>query len=142
MGGAKPYTLIIPMRDNHDGYPEILNPYERDGQYFGVVRIIRAPESATFEFGVSATGYLTLRHIFNSRPFESMPAAPYRYFFCGSYSRATQPGEDSCSFDVRIEQGSTAKNFEFKGPRALLANLLWFQQLPAIADASHLKRLD
>lgn len=130
------------MRDSHDGYPEILNPYERDGQYFGVVHVVHPSESATFEFGVSAAGFSALTRIRNTRPFDSMPATPYRYFFCGSFLGATQPEQDVFSFDVRIEQGSTAKNFEFKGPKALLANLLWFQELTSFASASHLKRLD
>jgi hypothetical protein len=44
------------MRDNHDGYPELLN-YERGGLYFGAVRLIIAGEVATFEFGLDKRGF-------------------------------------------------------------------------------------
>ena len=40
------------MRDNHEGYPELLDAYERDGLYFGAVRLIIAGEVAAFEFGL------------------------------------------------------------------------------------------
>ena len=37
------------MRDNHDGYPELLDAYEREGSYFGAVRVIVTGEVAAFE---------------------------------------------------------------------------------------------
>ena len=45
------------MRDNHEGYPELLDPYERDGLYFGAVRLIIAGEGAAFEFGLDKRGF-------------------------------------------------------------------------------------
>jgi hypothetical protein len=44
------------VRDNHDGYPEILDAYERDGSYFGALRVTVADEVAAFEFGVEQRG--------------------------------------------------------------------------------------
>ena len=50
--------LISPgMRDNHEGYPELLDAYERDGLYFGAVRLIIAGEVAAFEFGLDKRGF-------------------------------------------------------------------------------------
>ncbi len=129
------------MRDNHDGYPEILNLCERDGHYFGVVRIVHPSESATFEFGVSAAGYFALRRVLNTRPFDSMPGVLYRYFFRNAFLAATQPEQAMLPFDVRIEQGDSVRTLRFEGPTYLLANLLWFQELKSFEPAAHLKRL-
>ena len=42
--------LISPgMRDNHEGYPQLLDAYERDGLYLGAERLIIAGEVAAFE---------------------------------------------------------------------------------------------
>lgn len=51
------------MRDNHQGMPEIVAAYERDGLCFGVVRIEAGGEDAAFEFGVERKGYVTLKRI-------------------------------------------------------------------------------
>ena len=129
------------MRDNHDGCPEIVSTYSREDHYFAAVRIAPSGESATFEFGVSVPGYHALKRILETRPFDSMPGIPYRYFFCGSHSGPKGPARDTFSFRVRVEQGSTAKNFDFEGPNTLLANLLWFRQLTSISQAPALRRL-
>ena len=130
------------MRDNHEGYPEILNAYEREGQYFGVVRIVLADGSATLEFGVPATGYTALKRILSARPFNSLPGIPYKYFFTGSFTGAAKPDQQTFAFSIRVEQGAAAKKFEFTGPKSLLANLLWFSELKSLEETSGLKRLD
>ena len=130
------------MRDNHDGCPEIVSTYSRDDHYFAAVRIAPSGERATFEFGVSVAGYHALKRILGTRPFDSTPAIPYRYFFCGSHSAPKGPARDTFSFGVRVELGSTVKNFDFEGPKTLLANLLWFRQLTSISQASALKQLE
>jgi hypothetical protein len=53
------------LRDNHEGMLEIVTAYERDGFYFGVVRVQTPSETAAFEFGVAHEGYLALRKISN-----------------------------------------------------------------------------
>jgi len=128
------------MRDNHEGYPEIVNAYERGGQYFGAVKLERAGETATVEFGVSESGYTALRCILSARPFDKMPGIPHRYFFCGSFTGA-QPGTQPYTFGVRVEQGTTAKKLNFDGPKALLANLIWFRELKSLDETAGLNRL-
>ena len=130
------------MRDNHEGYPEIVNAYERDGQYFGAVRIVVGDAASTIEFGVSAAGHSALRRILSARPFDSLPGIPYRYFFTGSFIGAMETGQEVFDFHVRIEQGTSAKKFEFRGPKTLLANLLWFRELKSLEQTSGLNRLD
>ena len=130
------------MRDKHEGYPEIVNSYEREGQYFGALRIIVADVTLTVEFGVSEAGYYALKHILNARPFDSMPGVPHRYFFTGSFGSELNGDPDSFTFGVRIEQGTAAKKFEFGGPKMLLANLLWFKELKSLKEISHLTRLN
>ncbi len=128
------------MRDNHEGLTEILSACQRDGQYLGAVQIVKSGEAAAFEFGVTESSYYALKRILDSRPFDSMPGVPCRFFFSGSYTGAEQ-GTETVTFGVRVEQGDTAKVFEFQGPRALLANLLWFQGIASLEPASGLTRL-
>ncbi len=129
------------MRDSHEGLTEIKCSYQRDGQYYCAVKIVKSGEDATLEFGVSESSYFALKRILDSRPFDSMPGIPYQFFFSGSYTGAVQ-GTETLTFGVRVEQGDKAKNFDYKGPRALLANLLWFQGLTSLDQASGLKRMD
>ncbi len=127
------------MRDNHDGYPEILDAYERDGLYFGAVRVIVADEAAAFEFGVEQRGYVALKQILQTRPFDAL--GKHRYFFKGNFSKR-EPDSDAVKFAVRIEQGASSKSFEsFSGPVSLVSNLLWFQSLKDIQNAAALRRL-
>ena len=130
------------MRDNHVGYPEIINAYERDGQYFGAIRLDLADGKPSLEFGVSAAGYSALKRILGARPFDSSPGVSYRYFFPGSFTGATRPDQEVFEFAVRVEQGTTAKKFQFRGPKALLANLLWLAELKTVEQTSGLRRLD
>ena len=127
------------MRHNHEGMPEILSAYEKDGSYFGIVQVEIESKSIAFEFGVDVSGYRALRRVLQERPFETTAASPYRYFFVGSYG----PTEETevLKFEVRIEQGREGKQFPFKGPPALLSNLFWFQALEDLTDAAHLRRV-
>lgn len=79
--------------------------------------------------------------MFNARPFDAMPGLKNRYFFTGTYGRR-KLGEKPAFFQVRIEQGWTAKLFEFPGPTSLVANLLWFKEMKTLEAASALKRVD
>jgi hypothetical protein len=127
------------MRDNHDGCPELLDAYERGGLYFGTVRLTVADEVAAFEFGVEQRGYISLKQILQTRPFDTL--GKHRYFFTGSYGKC-EPGSDAVRFDVRIEQGVNGQIFEnFRGPVSLVSNLRWFQSLKSFQDAAALKRL-
>jgi hypothetical protein len=75
------------MRDNHEGMPEIVDAFEKDGQYFGIVGIQVSSESKQFQFGISSNGYRALKKILQLRPFDTMPGVKQRYFFAGSYGR-------------------------------------------------------
>jgi len=52
---------------------ELLDAHEREGSYFGAVRVIVAGEAAAFEFGLDESGYLSLKRVLQSR----------RYRVCG-----------------------------------------------------------
>jgi hypothetical protein len=126
------------MRDNHEGYPELLDAYERDGLYFGAVRVIVAGDGAAFEFGVEQRGYLSLKKVLQSRPFDLR--GQYRYFFKGNFTRR-ESDSDTVTFGVRIEQGANGKGFDFNGPISLVSNLLWVQALRDFQSTAALKRL-
>jgi hypothetical protein len=126
------------MRDSHDGYPELLDAYERDGLHLGAVRVTVAGEVATFEFGLDKRGDLLLKRVLQSCPFE--PHGQYRYFFRGSFTKRALDS-DTVTFGVHIEQGANVKSFDFDGPTSLVSNLLWFQSLKDLQGTASLKRL-
>jgi hypothetical protein len=119
---------------------EIVDAYKRGNEHFGVVRLVLAGESGSFEFGVEPSGYRALRRVLQSRPFAETPGITHKYFFAGSCSKSVA-GSDQCSFGVRIEGGRGAKNFDFDGPVSLAANLVWFAGLRTLEEASALRRL-
>jgi hypothetical protein len=51
------------MRDNHEKLPEILDAFERDGNYFGVIQIGSEDNLVAFEFGIDSSGYSALRRV-------------------------------------------------------------------------------
>jgi hypothetical protein len=124
------------MRDNHEGMPEIVDAFERDGQYFGVVGIALGDTSKQFQFGVSLDGYRALRKIRQLRPFDSMPGLKHRHFFALSYGKIA--GSSNYKTDVRVEQGRDGKKIEAHVPKDLLANLVWFSEIKDFDEAAHL----
>jgi|SRR6476620_11776047 len=124
------------MRDNHEGMPEIIDAYEKEGLYFGVVEITLGKSGKQFQFGVSLDGYRALRRILQLRQFNAMPGLRHRHCFALSY------GEISDSSDykvgIRIEQGKDGRKSEARLPKDLLANLVWFSQIKDFAEAAHL----
>jgi hypothetical protein len=122
------------LRDNAEGMLEILQAYERDGLYYGVVRIRTLQEAAAFEFGVSYEGYLALRKILQTRPFGSMPGVPHSFYFAGDHGR-DQVG-------VRIEEGMNGRKLSFRCPTPLISNLLWFYGMRDLSEAATLKRVE
>lgn len=130
------------MRDNHEGYVEIVNAYEREGQYLGAIRVNHLGEPRSLEFGVSQAGYYALRRILNLRPFDSMPGVRYRFFFTGGYGKVLSAGTDPFEMHMRVEQGCRAEGLTVQGPKDLLANLLWFMQLKSPDETVHLRQLD
>jgi hypothetical protein len=124
------------MRDNHQGMPEIIDALEKDGQYFGIVRIQVSSESKQFQFGISANGYRALRKILQLRPFDTMPGIKQRYFFAGSYGRI--PKSSEFRTDVRVEQNREGKKVEVRVPKDLLSNLVWFAGITDFGEAAHL----
>jgi hypothetical protein len=128
------------MRDNHQACPELMATYERDGLYFGVVRVTLPSDSAAFEFGVEQKGYEALKRILQTRPFDQMPGIAYRYFFTGSYGRKLKDAEP-VTIAVRVEQGTASKNVDFECPISLISNLKWFFSLTDLNEAAALKRI-
>ena len=123
------------MRDNHDRMPELLTAYERDGQFFGAVAVTLDSECRQFEFGLPHNHYTALRSIFQSRPFDQLPGLQYRFFIVDSVRRL---GGERVELTIRIEQGSSARQFPFEVPQSLAANLLWFAWLQDFTGTSHL----
>src|ERR1700736_538498 len=123
------------MRDTHEGMPELLSAVERDGGYFGTVRIALSGDTRDIEFEIPPEEYRALRGILQTRPFDQMPGLHYRYFIAHSIGRA---GEHTATLDIRIEQGGSGRQLPFEIPLALARHLYWFAQLKDFSDASHL----
>ncbi|CAN5413437.1 hypothetical protein BH10ACI1_BH10ACI1_09050 [soil metagenome] len=124
------------MRDNHKGMPEIIDAFEKDGIYGGIVEIEIDNIYKKFEFGVSRRSYLLLKCILQIRPFDMMPGIKYRYFFAGSYHKNTD--DFDCGMEIGVEQDKNAKNVDVRVPKDLLANLIWCSQLKNFDEAAHL----
>jgi len=116
--------------------PEIIDAFEKDGQYFGIVGIQVSSESKQFQFGISSDGYRALRKILQLRPFDTMPGVKQKYFFAGSYGRI--PSSSEFRTDVRVEQSREGKNLEVRVPKDLLSNLVWFATIKDFGEAAHL----
>jgi hypothetical protein len=128
------------MRDNPKGYLELRDAYERDGLYFGVVRVRTPSEDASIEFGVEREGYLALRRILESRPFGSMPGVKHSFYFTGSHSKE-ESAYAPITIGIRIEEGINGKNLDFPCSLSLARNLKWFLQLKDLEKTAALKRV-
>lgn len=106
------------MRDNHEGMPEIVDAYERDGLYFGVVRVHSPSASAAFEFGVEREGHLALRRILESRPFGSLPGLKHAFYFTGDYGRETLD-QEPVRIGIRVEERMSGKKLFVDSPTTL-----------------------
>lgn len=124
------------MRDNHNGMPELVDAFENNGQYFGVIAAVEDDKERRFRFGLSLQGYRSLRRVLQDRPFDLMPGLNYRYFY--SRSQKCAP-EEKYKMTVRIELDRDAKQKDFDIPKDLHANLLWFQRLDSLASGEHLE---
>jgi hypothetical protein len=128
------------MRDNHEEMPEILDAYERESSYFGVIRLFLHGESPAFEFGLDAEAYKALRRILESKPLGEMPGISHRYFFARAYGgKLSEP--KALTMSVRVETDRNAKTFVFPVPQSLLSNMLWFAELTNPIQAAHLIRI-
>jgi hypothetical protein len=128
------------LRDNHEGMPEIIAAYERDGLYFGVIRVETPQEGATFEFGVERTGHLALQRILESRPFGSMPGLKRRFYFAGDYGRK-KLDQEPVTIGIRVEEDKNSKKLQFDCPASLASNLKWFFEMRDLSAASALRRV-
>ena len=124
------------MRDTNEGMPEIVDAFEKEGQYFGVVGIEFDGTYKKFRFGISQAGYRALRRILQLRPFDIMPGVKQRYYFARSYGKI--PDSSDFRTYVRIEQGRDGKQVEVRVPKDLLANLAWFSEIKDFSESAHL----
>lgn len=120
------------MRDSHKGMPELMDAYERDGQYFGAIRLELEETGHAVEFGLTSGGYRAVKAILSLRPFDRMPGLHYRYFYTGAIRKGIAV--------IRVELGGVSKQLDVKVPQDLVANLLWFKSVEDPEDLAHLER--
>ncbi len=124
------------MRDNHERMPEIIDAFEENGQYFGIIEVEIGGASKKFRFGVSQAGYRALKRVLQLRPFDVMAGVKQRYFFAQAYWKIEDSSD--CGMQVRVEQGKSGKQVDVRVPKDLLANLRWFTELKDFSEAGHL----
>lgn len=124
------------MRDNHKGLPELIDAFEKEGFYFGILELEKGGTQQRFQYGISNESYIALKKIFQLRPFSNIPGLKQRYFFVPSCARID---DAYVSMKVRIEQEKQGKQIEVKAPKDLVANLMWFARLEDWNEAKHLR---
>jgi hypothetical protein len=124
------------MRDNHEGMPEFISAFGKDGHYFAVLEVTFGEESRQFKFGVSHESYLVIKRVLQTRLFDMMPGVKYRYFYGGSCRLLNS---QSYEMTVRIEQEKSATSKQFELTKDLHSNLLWFSRLKSLDDALYLE---
>ena len=132
------------MRDNHEGMPEILDPFKEGEHYFGLIAVEIDGITKKFRFGVSRKGCLTLKNILQLRPFDTMPGLKYRYFLASiAFRIADRKIPEFADFEVRIriEQGNNGKTMTVGSPKDLAQNLIWFNELKDFNEAAHLQQV-
>ena len=127
------------MRDNHEGLPEIIKAYERDGYYFGEVSLTIAGSTKNFEFGLDLESYKAIIRILSLRPFDQMPSVEYKYFFSPTGRWSKDRKKTYCY--IRIEQERQGKGFEVEVPKSLFANLKWFFQVKDFKELAYLREI-
>jgi hypothetical protein len=128
------------MRDNHEGMPEIIDTFERDGSYFGIIGVEIDNIYKKFHFGVSYKSYLALKRILQLRPFDQMPGLKYKYFFSGSYYKIEDTSDGGVY--IRIEQGRNGKEVDVRVTKDLLANLVWVSEVKSFDELAHLTEVE
>jgi hypothetical protein len=123
------------MRDNHEALLELINTFEKEGLYFCILELEKNGERQQFQFGISYQAYVSLKKVFQLRPFSNMPGLKQRYFFVPSYRLID---DHYISITVRVEQQKQSKQLAVKAPKNLVANLNWFIQLENWNEAKHL----
>lgn len=128
------------MRDNHEGLPEIINAYERDGLYYCSISIKIGSETKIFEFGINHEFFKAIKRILGMQPFEKMPGIKYRYFFCPVAGRKSTD-LSKFFYHIRVEQEKRGKEFEIAAPEQLIANLMWFFKAKDFKELSYLPEI-
>lgn len=118
---------------------EILSVEQREGYGYGVVRKTIDGESRDYEIGLDREAWLAFHRILSLRPFSDLPGINHRYFFIPGCGRSeTGPGIEMM---FRVDVGGAEKQFAVRGPKSLLANLLWLSDLHEWSGVAHLRRV-
>jgi hypothetical protein len=124
------------MSDRDTADPELIQAGDSPTGPFAEVALERRGEVARFRFGISAAARALVQRILATRPFDTTPGLPYRYFYAG---QGGYGAPITHLLYVRIERGPDARTIELECPADLVSALEWFRQLPSLAAASHLR---
>jgi hypothetical protein len=122
------------MKSRDDQLAELLRPTEKDGHYFGIIRVERGAEQKCFQFGIGKEAYSALKRALDERPFDQMPGLRHRYYFAG----AARLENGRAVMAVRVVQGRDIKTVDVEAPIDLVSNLVWFDKLADWTEADHL----
>jgi hypothetical protein len=109
------------MRGSHEDMVQILDAFEKEGNFFAQIELFVNSQRSIYQFGVTRSGYNTIKRIMQFRPFDPLSQSKYRYYWhygCG-------PDKDFY-LSIQFEQDNNVKVYPIKADKLLGSNLRWF----------------
>ena len=122
------------MRLAHEEMIELVDVFEKEGEFFAQIAKFFSSERFVYQFGVSKAGYNTVRRIQQFRPFDNISSSKYKYFW--AYACGTN---DGFYLDIQYQQGKAIKSFPIKSDQQFGCNLRWFMEINDPDEIKHLK---
>lgn len=112
---------------DHDGLPELLSGYERDGQYVGVVQLDSGARPHRYELALRGKAKDVFSNVLRMRPFRT-GSGPCRFFFVPDPGRGG-PRDGEAELLIRVEGDAETEDVSLNAPAPLVAALDWLHGL-------------
>ncbi len=122
------------MRTQHEDMIEVLSAFENDGNFFAKIAKYFGGNKFIYQFGITKSGYNTIKRISQHKPFDTLSQSSYRYFWCYGCGNP-----EDFYLDIQFEQDKNIKSYPIKSDKQLGANLRWFIEAREPAEIEHLK---
>jgi len=122
------------MRTKHECMIEILGVLEKDGDFFAQIAKYFDESRYIYQFGVTKSGYNTIKRILQHKPFDTLSQSSYRYYW--NYGCGT---DEDFYLDVQFEQDKNVKSYPIRADKQLGSNLRWFIEIKNANEIAHLR---
>jgi hypothetical protein len=103
--------------------PEFIGFTTKDGQTTAVLRVVLVETGILVELPLDESSRRAVARVFQTRPFEDLPSARYRYFTSGAWNEDAR-GSPTGQLALWIEQGRDSGYFRLERvPRPLATGL-------------------